>query len=50
MVFSLRKFGCEYKSKETLYLQSLFYSVVLKSEISKNFNEIVGEIERWVKF
>jgi hypothetical protein len=26
-----------------------FCFVVLKSEISQNFNEIIGEIEKWVK-
>jgi len=30
-------------------LLAYFSSVVLKSEISQNFNEIVGEIERWVE-
>jgi|GEM_PF-2280918 hypothetical protein len=28
---------------------SIFYYVVLKSDISQNFDEIIGEIERWAE-
>ncbi len=37
------------KLKDTQKLLSIFFVVVLKSEISQNFDGIIREIEKWAE-